>query len=103
MKNRGQALVEFVLILPVLILFFLAMFDFANIYYQKNQLTMAFNYYHNLDEKNEKEEYLAKNNLKIKKNETEIILKKEIAIITPGLKKMLPDPFVIEERGVYYE
>lgn len=36
--NRGQALVEFIIIIPVLILIISALIDFGNIIYQKYQL-----------------------------------------------------------------
>ena len=37
-NKKGQALVEFVLILPILLLFLFVIIDFANIYYSKNHL-----------------------------------------------------------------
>ena len=37
-NNRGQALVEFIMILPILILFIMAVFDFANILLKKNEM-----------------------------------------------------------------
>ena len=37
-NNKGQALVEFVLILPVLLLILLVVVDFGNLLYSKNKL-----------------------------------------------------------------
>ena len=37
-ENKGQALVEFIIIIPVLILIISALIDFGNIIYQKYQL-----------------------------------------------------------------
>lgn len=41
-KNNGQALVEFVLILPVLLLLLFMMIDFGRLFYQKIQLEDRF-------------------------------------------------------------
>ena len=38
MNRKGQALIEFVLILPVLILILFIIFDFGNIFYSKYEL-----------------------------------------------------------------
>lgn len=37
-NNKGQALVEFVLILPVMVLILLAIVDFGNVLFSKNKL-----------------------------------------------------------------
>lgn len=38
MNNKGQALVEFVLILPVMVFILLAIVDFGNVLFSKNKL-----------------------------------------------------------------
>lgn len=38
MNNKGQALVEFVLILPVIVFILLAIVDFGNVLFSKNKL-----------------------------------------------------------------
>lgn len=38
MNNKGQALVEFVLILPVFLFILLTIYDFGNLFNKKNQL-----------------------------------------------------------------
>ena len=38
MNRRGQALVEFIIILPILILILFSIFDFGNIMYNKSKL-----------------------------------------------------------------
>ena len=43
MKNKGQALVEFVLILPVLLLLLFAFFDVSRIFIGKNHLENVMN------------------------------------------------------------
>ena len=53
-NNRGQALVEFIMILPILILFIMAVFDFANILLKKNEMNDILNDVVSLYENNKK-------------------------------------------------
>ena len=54
-NNRGQALVEFIMILPILILFIMAVFDFANILLKKNEMNDILNDVVSLYENNKKD------------------------------------------------
>lgn len=115
MNKRGQALVEFIIILPVLIMFFFGSVDFGRIVIRKNELenltTDVVKMYEN-DESYEKiEEYLKLNNkdntIKItnKDNYTvEFTLINKLDLITPGLGKILGSPYEVEvKRVIYYE
>lgn len=114
MKNKGQALVEFVLILPVLLLLIFAFLDISRIMIGKSHLESVMNDVIKLvdDDKNidEINNYLKKSTdykikLDIEYNEYMIItLKSSIDLITPGLKKILNNPYVINvERSIIYE
>ena len=43
LKNKGQALVEFAMILPILIMILFVVIDFASIFYNKNHLEGVLN------------------------------------------------------------
>ena len=42
-KNKGQALVEFVIILPIIMIIIFVIIDFSNVFYQKNNLESIMN------------------------------------------------------------
>ena len=109
-NNKGQALVEFILILPVILAILLVIIDLGKIFNEKNTLENTsidiIELYKNGKSIDEiKEKY---NDIEIKSNISDnyltIKLKKEIEIITPGLNIILDNPYIIEvERVVYYE
>ena len=110
-KNRGQALVEFVIIVPILLLIILGMVDFGNIIYQKYKLESSLDtvveLYKN-DNQQSLAEFTLEQNLEIDyQNKDEfvtIILTKEIDVMTPGLNIVLNDPYKLSvERTIYDE
>ena len=108
-NNRGQALVEFVLVLPVLLLLIFAFIDFGRIIVCKNHLEGVMSEISYLQE-NEISDYLKKDNeykinYKIENNEyREITLTTKLDLITPGLKNILKNPYVVQvERSIVYE
>ena len=111
MKNiKGQALVEFILILPVILAILLVIIDLGKIFNEKNTLENTsidiIELYKNGKSINEiKNKYNDINiTINIDNNYLTIKLKKEIEIITPGLNIVLDNPYPIEvERVVYYE
>ncbi len=100
MNQKGQALIEFVLIIPIVIILGLVLFDIGNIFYQKIKLE---NHYANAINLEEKQAYFQENNINFSQTEEEIVLSKEINILTPGFKNLLDDPYTIETRGPIYE
>ena len=109
-NNKGQALVEFILILPVILAILLVIIDLGKIFNEKNTLENTsidiIELYKNgksIDEiKNKYNDIFITTN--IEDNYLSLKLKKEIEIITPGLNIVLDNPFVVEvERVVYYE
>lgn len=107
MNRKGQALVEFVLILPVLILIMFVIADFGIILSKKNELeNVSFDI-----------ASMVKNNDTIDKIKgrypdvsvdivnddkyTVITISQNIDIITPGLNRILGDPYeIIIERTI---
>lgn len=114
-NKRGQALVEFVLILPIVIFILLAIFDFGSIIYHKNRLENVLANVVSLYEENYslddiKEKLLLNKEqitLEIEDNgvhEKKIILKKACDVITPGLNYVLNSPYEIyTSRSLVYE
>lgn len=114
MKNKGQALVEFVLILPVLLLLIFAFLDLSRIMIGKNHLESVMSEVVKLINKNQDIEdiqsYLNtdkdyKISIKIQNEKyTNITLVTKIDLITPGLKQILNNPYVLEvERSIIDE
>lgn len=108
MNNKGQALVEFVLILPLFILMLFAVIDFGMIYNTKNELESdsvdIVNLYNNdIDINTIKTKY---NDIDISVSSddkyTTININKSIDIITPGLNRILGDKYKVEVERVIY-
>ena len=101
MNSRGQALIEFILVMPIFIFIALAIFDFGNVIVKKYQLendidTIAMMY----TEKKEADAsaYATKIDAKLTYNDSgtynEISLSKRVSIATPILRQAM---------GRYYE
>lgn len=109
MKNqKGQALVEFVLILPVLIFFILGIFDVGNLMYQKYQLASDLDVVADLYQNKKTEElnrYVNEQNIAFKTTKNNdlitLILSKKMTIKTPGLNFVFDD--FIEVKEIIYE
>lgn len=96
MNNRGQALVEFILIMPIFIFIFLAIFDFGNYIYQRyvleNELDTVINMY-NSDDTTEVAHYASEIGAKVKYEESgnynKITLSKQVNIMTPIVSSIM--------------
>lgn len=107
MNRKGQALVEFVLILPILMLILFAIIDFGLIISKKNELenmsvdiVTLFKNGKTIDEINDM--YLDVSIDKEDNNDyTKIKISKDINVMTPGLNLILGNPYrIIIERNV---
>lgn len=115
MNKKGQALVEFILIIPILIMILFCMIDFGKILsYRINlesKIDKVINLYESemtydeitkklgMDDKSIEITITNKDNKYI-----EFALTKEIEIITPGLNLILDNPFSLKiTRMVYYD
>jgi Flp pilus assembly protein TadG len=89
--KKGQALIEFVILLPVLIILLFIVIDFGRVFYEKNKLenisTDVVNMYK--ENGNIDESLFDESNIKIVKSNkyVEIVITKEIDLLTPALDK----------------
>ena len=109
MNNKGQALVEFIIILPVLMLIVLGMVDFGNIIYKKYSLEEDLDVLVSLyqdDKTDEMNDYALKNGLGLNflygDGNTTIVVSENFKINTPLLNKVLNSPYKIETKRVIY-
>ncbi len=108
-NNRGQALIEFVLILPVLLLLIFALIDFGRIIVCKSHLEGVMNEVASLSDeeigsyiRNDKD-YKITYTVNINEYRN-ITLTTKLDLITPGLKNVLSNPYVVKvERSIVYE
>ncbi len=113
MNKKGQALVEFVIILPILLCILFAMIDFGMIIYNKNRLESKINDVVDMVKNNESDEQIEKfinedtnreTNYKVIKDENITVkLSSSIDIITPGLNIILDNPYEVSASRVIYE
>lgn len=112
--EKGQALIEFVLILPILMLVLFAIVDFGRLFYEKISLENRFQEVLLLFEKDHNyDEALSLLNRGGKKatletqffsDYAELKVEMEFSFITPGLHRLLGNPYVIRlERTIPYE
>jgi uncharacterized protein (UPF0333 family) len=110
MNNKGQALVEFILILPVFLMILFVIVDFGMIFSSKAKLE---NDSYDVTElimngtSIEEIRNLYKDitiNISIQGNYQVVLVEKKVNLITPGIYKILDDPYQIEvERVIPYE
>ncbi len=112
MNRKGQALVEFVIILPIILFLLFALIDFGMISFDRNRMENIVNdvikMYKNQESKEEINSYVNNNikdvniNIENVENYTNITLEKKYDFITPGLSKIIGSDFEINiERIVY--
>ena len=109
MNKRGQALVEFVIILPILLLLIFAFIDLGRIIVCKNHLEGVMSEVANLSDEEistylkTDSDYKISYDVKIDKYKN-ITLTTKLNLITPGLKNILKNPYVVKvERSILYE
>ena len=100
MNKKGQALVEFVLILPLLIFLILAIVDISRLMIMKNHLESILGSVEaDTDEINDKE-YKIEITKQEENNKIIIELKSCIEVTTPGLNKILGDPACVSTSKI---
>ena len=110
-KSSGQALVEFVIIMPILIMIIFIIIDFSNIFYQKNELEGVISDVVSLKENGKSDGYIENSisdDVKIsyqKKSDTLVInVSKNVNLVTPFSSLFFDNPYNIEtERTIIYE
>lgn len=110
LNKKGQALVEFILIMPILLIIIMGIFDFGNILYQRYQLENNIDYVvdlYNHGKSIEINDYINDNKLDLitdeKKEYKVFTLKKEININTPFINLILGKKYIVETSKVIYE
>lgn len=110
-NNKGQALVEFVILIPVLVILIFSVFDLGNIIFHKYQLSNDLDYISDLyieEKKDEIDKYVNNRKIKyqIKNNNSKIniIVSQSVKINSPGLNLVLGNYYDISvERMIYHE
>lgn len=107
MNRKGQALVEFVLILPIFILMLFAIVDFGMILSKKNELENisvdVTSMIKNSDNIDDIKNLYPKVKININSDDkyTKIIISDDVDIMTPGLNRILGNPYNIKvERTI---
>jgi len=113
MNKKGQALVEFIIILPIIIFILLAIIDYGTISHMKSKLENIISDISSMIKNNETDEeiinFVNENDktliVDINKEEKYIYLKlyKKYDYITPGLNKIFKTEGIELERKIYYE
>lgn len=107
-NNKGQALMEFIMILPVLLIIIMAIFDYANILFKKNEMNDIIDdivlLYQN-DKQDKINEFANKKGVQFSFSEdstfVEIKIEKSIEINAPILSNILGNPYkLIESRTI---
>lgn len=109
MNNKGQALVEFILILPVFIMILFIIIDFGMIFNKKSNLESISNdavliYKENKSLVEIQELYKDIQIELVNVNDyTKLVFKDKVNIVTPGMNRVFGDPYVITiERVIPY-
>lgn len=106
--SKGQALVEFILIMPVLVFILLAMIDIGNIVVQKYELENELDTVIELYQNNDKtlENYITEKNINVTYerdyNYTTIILENKVNVKTPGLNNIIGKNYLIKAKRTIY-
>ena len=110
MNRKGQALVEFVLILPVFVFLLFAVYDFGMIFNTRNKLendstdiTLLYKSGKTIDEIRNMYPSI---NIDITRDNgyDNVSIKDNVKIITPGLNRVLGNPYLVEvKRYIPYE
>lgn len=107
MNKKGQALIEFVLILPIFLMILFVIVDFGNLLYSKNKLQNQSTDIARLIQNGENLQEVSKNysNVEIEvtsyqEDYQRIILIEKIDLITPFLDRILGDPCQIKVERV---
>lgn len=102
MNNKGQALVEFVLILPIFLFILLTIYDFGRIFNEKNSLegksSDVIDMYKSGKSLDEIENIYEDISITITSDNEydKIIVESSLEIITPGLGRIFGKPYIIK-------
>lgn len=107
MNRKGQALIEFVLVLPVLILILFVIVDFGNIFHTKfelqNQSADIIRLIQNGNNEEDIMQTYSKLNVDIKEykeNYKKVTITKKVALITPIMDRILGSSYNVEVERI---
>lgn len=109
-NNKGQALIEFILVMPVFIFLIMVIIDLGNIVYKKYNLTSNLDTIVDLYEAGDNQKLSAYASLEgvevnissTGEDLTKISISKSINIITPGLSNVIGKDYILSvDRTVY--
>ena len=116
LDKKGQALVEFILILPILIMLLFAVIDFGRIFVNQSELESSLGVINDIDrtiiDKETVYNEVNKNkNRKIDVSVSDVqdgyitvVLTRKVDIITPGLNLIISSPYEVKaSRVIKYE
>ncbi len=108
-NNKGQALVEFVIILPIIIMILFVVIDFAFVFYNKNSLEGVMDnvsiYQQNGKSYDEINKLLDSDTVmkyNYQGDKLEIVLTKKVNLITPFASSFLKNPYKITTKRVLF-
>ena len=102
MNNRGQALIEFVLILPIFLFIMLTIYDFGLIFNSKNKLSTysndVVNLYNNGKSIDEIENIYDELSIDVSQEEkyNKLEISNSVELMTPIMKKIFGNPYEIK-------
>lgn len=100
MNRKGQALIEFIIILPIFIMLMLAVFDYVRIYSEKSNLESVIEDVILSNELNDDNIILLK---ETDEDKTKYILNKSIDIYSPVISVIIGNKYVVSVSRVIYE
>lgn len=110
LDNKGQALVEFAIILPIFMMLIFVVVDFANVYYQKNHLEGVLSDVIDYKESGKSNQYIEDSFKDVTiayKDLGDTLLVKvsyKVNLVTPFSSVFFDDPYMISsERTIIYE
>ena len=106
-NKKGQALVEFVILLPIIIMIIFIVIDLANVFYNRNKLESTADTVVEYVETNNPRisNYLKEENVRyyikdISYNEEEITVVKKVTLVTPFSNLFFDSPYEIKTKRV---
>lgn len=110
MNKKGQALVEFILVLPILLLIIISMIDIGNVFLKKfdlnNDLETVATLYENGDMTN-LNDYLEEENINLSENSKDdmitLTLSQKVSISTPVIQQVLGSNYEIKTSKTIFK
>ena len=110
MNKKGQALIEFILVMPIFMIILMSLIDVGNIYLKKNELNNELQIIEEMYQKQDIQNialYTSNKDLTLEEStENELItitLKKQIKINAPILTNIIGKKYTIEEKKTFYK